>query len=406
MNIKTNRNVYILAFTLIVIMMGFGMVMPVFPFYVEKMGAGGFELGLLMASYAITRLIFAPVWGSLSDRVGRKPVLLMGVFGYGLAMVMFGLATNLLALFAARILSGILSSATSPTSMAYISDSTSEDERSGGMGILGAAMGLGLVLGPGLGGLLAGGSISTPFFVAGGFCVISLVLITLFLPESHSGAAKTVSIKPRNRLGIHEIREMVSSPAGILFWLIFLVNGGLMIFYGIFGLYALEKFGYGTQQIGLILTVVGLASAVAQGILTGFLTKRLGEVSVIRIGLLSSSIGFAIMILAEKDIFILLSIGFFASAIALVTPAIMALTSKIENYNQGAVMGVSNSFTSAGRFVGPILGGFVYDIHIALPFVSGALIFAFGTLASVFWIKTPSISEPNKILVSGESYEK
>ena len=135
------RNLYILTFTLFVVMLGYGIVIPILPFYIESMDAGGTELGLLTASYAVMRLICGPIWGSLSDRMGRKPILLIGIFGYVITMIWFGLATQLWMLFAARILSGILSSATAPTTMAYIGDSTPEKERGGGMGLLGAAGG-------------------------------------------------------------------------------------------------------------------------------------------------------------------------------------------------------------------------------------------------------------------------
>ena len=178
------RNLTILTFVLFVVMLGYGIIIPIFPFYIESMGAGGTELGLLVASYAVMRLIFSPVWGSLSDRVGRKPILMIGVLGYAITMIWFGFATQLWMLFAARILSGILSSATSPTTMAYIGDSTSDEERSRGMGILGSAMGLGTIFGPLLGGLLAEFSLAIPFFISGGLSFVALLLIALFLPES------------------------------------------------------------------------------------------------------------------------------------------------------------------------------------------------------------------------------
>ena len=127
------RNLYILTFVLFVVMLGYGIIIPIFAFYIESMSAGGTELGLLVASYAVMRLIFGPIWGGLSDRVGRKPILLIGILGYVITMTWFGLATQLWMLFAARILAGILSSATAPTTMAYVSDSTPEDERGGGM---------------------------------------------------------------------------------------------------------------------------------------------------------------------------------------------------------------------------------------------------------------------------------
>ena len=169
-----NRNILILFFTLVVIMMGFGMVIPIMPFYIKLFGASGSTLGALMATFAVMQFIFAPIWGSLSDRYGRKPLLMLGVLGNAFAQLLFGLSTQLWMLFAARILAGVLSSATLPTAMAYVGDSTSARDRGGGMGILGAAMGVGMVLGPGLAGWLAIGSLSTPFFVAAGLSTLAL----------------------------------------------------------------------------------------------------------------------------------------------------------------------------------------------------------------------------------------
>lgn len=155
---NNRRNLLILAFTMVVIMLGFGMVMPIMPFYIDKMGATGSDLCWLVAVYSLMQLIFAPVWGSVSDRVGRKPVLMLGITGYAIFLILFGLATQFWMLFLARSLAGILSSATYPSMMAFVSDSTTPEERGGGMGKLGAAMGLGIILGPGIGGWLAGES--------------------------------------------------------------------------------------------------------------------------------------------------------------------------------------------------------------------------------------------------------
>ncbi len=160
---QNRKNLWIMFFTLVVMMLGFGIIIPIMPFYITKLGATGSTLGLLMATFSIMQFIFAPIWGSLSDRYGRKPIILVGILGNVLAQLMMGFATELWMLFAARTLGGILSSAALPTAMAFASDSTSPKERPAAMGLLGAAMSVGMVLGPGIGGLLAGSSLSTPF---------------------------------------------------------------------------------------------------------------------------------------------------------------------------------------------------------------------------------------------------
>jgi len=373
MGTNNKKNLFILSFTLVVVTLGFGLVMPIIPFYMEQLGAGGAELGLLVASYAIMRLIFGPIWGSLSDRIGRKPILAVGVLGYGITMVGFGLATQLWMMFAARIFSGILSSATSPTAMAYISDSTSKEERGGGMGMMGAAAGLGTILGPALGGILADYSLSLPFFAASGLSLLSLILILVFLPESLKKSGQEDQEDEQPVLDPRALWNALFSPVGPLLMKAFISTGGMMIFYGVLGLYALERFGFGTNQVGVIFTVLGLMTALGQGLLVGPLTKRFGDSSVIKAGFLLSGISLLTVIPADTFPLMLLTIGLFSLCNAVLAPAISSLTSKRATLSQGITMGLSNSFVSLGRIVGPPIGGFSFDLHWSLPFVLGAL---------------------------------
>jgi DHA1 family multidrug resistance protein-like MFS transporter len=399
MQTSNRKNLFILAFILVLVTLGFGVIIPIIPFYMENLGAGGTELGLLVASYAAMRLIFSPIWGSLSDRVGRKPILMIGILGYGITMVVFGLATKLWMLFAARILSGILSSATSPTTMAYIGDSTSKEDRGGGMGILGAAVGLGTIFGPALGGLFAGQSLSIPFFIAGGMSILGLFLIAIFLPESLPTQARQSSSKGIQLLEVRRWWQALTSPIGILLVLIFILTCGMMIFYGIFGLYALERFNYGPREVGLVFMVVGLVSAVTQGVLTGPLTKRWGEAIVIKSAMLAAAIGLILICLADTFLTVMLTISIFIFATALLTPSVTSLTSKRATGMQGMAMGLTNSFISLGRIVGPLWAGFVFDINIIYPYISGAITMLIGFIISLFWLKG---DEP-VVITSGEA---
>lgn len=386
MNTTNRRNLYILAFALAVVTIGFGVVMPIIPFYMEELGAGGTELGLLVASYAVMRLIFGPIWGSLSDRVGRKPIMMIGVFGYGITMVGFGLATELWMMFAARILSGILSSATSPTTMAYIGDSTTENDRSRGMGILGAAGGLGTIFGPALGGMLADFGLSVPFFFAAGMSLLSVILIAAFLPESRPAADRIEHQVGKLALDVRGWGQALFSPIGPLLIQAFIVMAGLTLFFGIFGLYALERFDYGAQEVGLIFTVLGLMMAVGQGVLVGPLTKRWGDVVVMRIGFLTSALGLVAMMAADRFWTLLAATAFFSLANALVSPSISALTSKRTSMDQGVTMGLSNAFGSLGRIAGPPIGGLAFDLDWRWPFIGAAVVMGAGFVVG-YWVK-------------------
>jgi DHA1 family multidrug resistance protein-like MFS transporter len=159
----------------LIVTMGYGLIMPVMPFYAESLGANATQLGLLFASYSITQFLFSPFWGMMSDRAGRRPIILWGLIGFAATFVMLGFAKNLISLFSARLLGGALSSASGPASMASMAYVTNDHERGGGMALLGATTGLGIVLGPVIGGYLTEPSIQSPFFFAGGITFILLI---------------------------------------------------------------------------------------------------------------------------------------------------------------------------------------------------------------------------------------
>ncbi|MBN1148676.1 MAG: MFS transporter [Anaerolineales bacterium] len=384
MQTNSRKNLLILAFALIVVMLGFGMVIPIFPFYIERLGASGGQYGVLIAIYAIMQFLFAPLWGGLSDRVGRKPVLMVGILGNGLTLLMFGLANQLWVLYFARLLSGLLASATMPAAMAYIGDSTSEQERGGGIGQLGAAAALGLILGPGLGGWLAGDSLSLPFFIAAGFSLASLLLIALLLPESLPAAARQPAAGKLKMVALGELWRALFGPIGVLLLMAFLVSFAATNFQVIFGLYALKKFDFDPVQVGTVLAITGLVSALIQGALTGPLTKRWDEMLLIKVFLLTNALGFLVLLLAYDYMSVLLTTGIYVLSHTLLRPVVQSLTSKRANLGQGSAMGLNNAFISLGQIVGPLWAGVALDIHVDLPYLSGAAILFIGFVISLF----------------------
>lgn len=369
-----NAKLLTLFFTMITVMIGFGIIIPIMPFYVEHFGKGGAEMGMMMAVFSIMQFIMSPFWGNLSDRVGRKKILLIGVAGNGLSLVLMGLADSFPMLFAARAFGGLISSATLPTAMAYIGDSTSNEERGGGMGVIGAAMGVGMIIGPGIGGALAGDSLSAPFFLAAGMSVISLLMVLFVLPESLPTEKREIVTNRARGLQLGTLVQALFGPLGFVFFLAFLVNFALASFEGIFGLYADQRFGYGPQQVGSILVVIGIISSIVQMFLTGPATRRLGEPAVIKWSLIASVLGFVLMVMARTDSLIMLTVGFFVFTNAMLRPAIMSLTSKLARSGQGMALGMNNSFQSLGRVVGPLWAGFAFDYNMAFPYISGAVI--------------------------------
>jgi DHA1 family multidrug resistance protein-like MFS transporter len=389
MNTTTRKNVAILSFSLVVVTLGFGMIIPIFPFYIDKLGASGSDLGLLIATAALLEFLCAPIWGSLSDRAGRKPILVIGMVGYGLSSLLFGLSTQLWMLYASRALSGLLSSATSATAMAYISDSTSEEDRGGGIGMLGAAMGLGLIVGPGLGGWLGSGSLAMPFFAAAGLALVALALIVLLLPESLPGEARQRAAVQTIQFG--NLWRALWSPIGILLALLFLVSFGLTNFEAVFGLYAAGRLGYGPERVGVILVVVGVASTLGKAALIGPVTRRWGEAATIKASTLASSAGFGVLLLANSYPTVLLATGLFILSKTFLRTALLSLASRRASVGQaqdnavgqGAVMGLGNSFINLGRIVGPIWAGRIFDVNPVYPYLSGAVIMFAGFVVAL-----------------------
>jgi DHA1 family multidrug resistance protein-like MFS transporter len=379
------RNLAILFVTLVIMMMGFGIIIPILPDLVVTFGGTGLEMGGLMAIFSAMQFLFSPMWGSLSDRFGRKPILILGVFGNAVSMLALGLSTQLWMLFASRGLAGVLSSATLPTAMAYISDSTDKKSRGGGMGVIGAAMGLGMVLGPGAGGLLSAISLQAPFYFAAILSLVAMLAIWLFLPESLEAEKREISVKLQGPQ-LQAMWKSLFGPLAFLFVSAFMISFAMTNFEGIYAYYAKDRYGYGPETIGIILTAIGIVSVIAQGALTGIATRKFGEVKVIKTSLFASVVGFLIMLLAMDLPTVILTSSFFVLANAMLRPAVSSLISQRTTQGQGIAMGLNNAYMSLGRVIGPIWAGMVIDVNLYFPFITGAAVMLIGFTASLIYL--------------------
>jgi DHA1 family multidrug resistance protein-like MFS transporter len=381
------RNLVILFITLVIMMMGFGIIIPILPDLVVNFGGTGVEMGGLMAIFSAMQFLFSPMWGGLSDRFGRKPILMLGVFGNAISMLALGLSTQLWMLFAARGLAGILSSATLPTAMAYISDSTDEKSRGGGMGVIGAAMGLGMVLGPGAGGLLSAISLQAPFYFAAALSLVAMAAIWRFLPESLASEKRETSLKLQGPQ-LKAMWESLFGPLAFLFIAAFMISFAMTNFEGIYAYYAKERYGYEPHTIGIILTAIGVVSVIAQGALTGIATRKFGEANVIKASLIASVAGFLVMLLANDLITVILTSSLFVLANAMLRPAVSSLISQRTTQGQGIAMGLNNAYMSLGRVIGPLWAGMVIDINLYFPFITGAIVMLLGFIASLIYLRS------------------
>lgn len=369
-----NRKVLGLLFvTLFIVMLGFSILFPIEAYYIKSFGADERSMGVMITLYSLMQFIFSPVWGRLSDRVGRKPVLMIGLAGYAIAMAFFGAATQLWQLFAARALAGILSSATLPTAMAVIADSTDEANRTRGMGFLGAAFGLGVIFGPALGGVLGTRALWLPYFVTAGLAALNLLFVFAMLPESLSpekrGRKETA---PRSRWAAFD------RAIGALYVLSFIVSFSLAGLEATFGFLAAGRLQLEASQVSYIFVLMGITGAVVQGGLIGRLTRRFGEAPLIQAGLLLSALGFATVALAYRPWHAAVGLSIFAAGNGMIRPSNASLISRKATVGQGLAIGLLDSFDSMGRILGPMTGGLLFHRADYLPFALGAVL----TLAS------------------------
>ncbi len=377
-----DRRARLLLFTAILLaMLAYGMTLPLFPFLLDSFGGSGVHMGLLIAVYGALQLVFAPLWGRASDAVGRKPLLLLGTAGLAVALLIFAFARSLAMLYAGQAVLGGLTSALFPVASAYMSDSSTGDQRAGALGKIGAATGLGVVLGPGIGGLLALESLSFPFLLGAAWAALVFVLMLIILPESLKERSRR-GISPRTGGGLLSALHALRGPAGMGFVLAFSVYFGKSNFSGIFGLYAMQRFSYGAAQVGSLLMIMGLVYALSQGVLVGPAVKRMGETRVIRVCLAGSALGFVLLLLAGSYLFLTIATCVFIVANAGLKPTALAYITRRSPGEHGTILGYADVYMSLGRVAGPLWAGFLFDLRMDLPFASGALFFAFVLVAT------------------------
>jgi DHA1 family tetracycline resistance protein-like MFS transporter len=367
------RSPLVVIFTTVFIdLVGFGIVIPVLPFYAEgtRFNATPRTVGFLFASYSIMQLIFSPILGRLSDKYGRRPVLLISIIGTGIGFLILGFATTLWMLFVGRILDGITGGNIS-TAQAYIADITTKEDRAKGMGLLGAAFGLGFIFGPAIGGILSRWGVAVPFLFAAGLCFANALLLYFTLPETVT-PDHPARVSAAGGRGLSQLVESLTQPRlGFVLIIYFLFIVAFSIMTTSFSLYTMFRFGYDAQHNGYLFAYVGLIAVIIQGGLIGRLVKRFGELPLVIVGALFFAASlFAVPFVGPASgglLALLIGGGIFSLGNSLSTPSLTSLASKsVGPGEQGSVLGVTQSVASLARAVGPALAAIL--IHSATPY--------------------------------------
>ena len=356
---KSRSPLIIIFVTIFIDLVGFGIVIPVLPLYAEKFGASEAVIGLLVASYSAMQFVFAPLLGRLSDRIGRRPVLLVSMIGTSLGFLLMGFANTLWVLFVARIIDGITGGNIS-TAQAYIADVTPPEERSRGMGLIGAAFGLGFVVGPVIGGLMSHISPGAPFLFAAGLAAANATALFFLLPESLSSQHRTGASKRASIFQI--ISEAGSRTMGVVMAASFFSTVSFAMLTATYALFAKHRFGFDAWRTGLLFGYVGILGAVIQGGLIGRLVKLFGDKALAVAGTAVFAVSMFMLPLSPSTSLLILLSGGIAVGNSLMTPTLNGLASKsVSPAAQGRVMGVMSSVASLARIIGPLFGGWLLE---------------------------------------------
>ena len=374
--------------TVFINLIGFGIFIPLLPFYARspEFNASPRTIGLLFASYSIMQFLFSPVLGRLSDRYGRRPLLLLSMVGTGISFLILGTATTVWMLFAGRILDGITGGNIS-IAQAYVADVTRPEERAKGMGLIGAAFGLGFTFGPLIGGTLSRWGISVPFFFAAGLSFVNAALIYFMLPESLGPEDRLKHAANADR---KERRQQLLQPRLIfVLFIYFLFVVAFSIMTTVFALYTMYRFDYDAQANGYLLAFIGVIAVIIQGGLIGRLTKLAGELRLIIVGLLLLALSLLALpfigpaaggLLGLLGVLAVIAVGN-----SLATPTLTSLVSKSVNVeSQGGALGLAQSTASLARVVGPVIGAFLIHSRTAPQNMDdGSLLVTFLTAAGL-----------------------
>lgn len=373
---KTRKDVRIpiIMAVLAVIFLGFGVIIPVLPEMIVDSGSERSHLYIMLAVYAAASFLVSPLWGALSDRIGRKPVLLVGLVGYAVSFWLFAVSNgNLELMYSSRVLGGVFSGATTACAVAYVADITAAERRTRAMGLVGMSIGLGFIFGPALGGMLSGWGNETPFFAAASMALLNFVFAFVLLPESLPKHRRAAVSGPGGAAPLSRWSAF-QGPIRYLFVLMFVLTFALAGLESTLQYYQIERFRATPQDIGVMFLVSGIVGALVQGGFIRRYAKPGTEPTLIRTGLAVQALGFVLLLFSRDVWSASLYLSVFTIGNSLLRPCVTSLITQATKAGQGVTNGISSSMDSLGRIAGPLFAGGLFEWGHSLPFFAGATV--------------------------------
>ncbi|EPD52295.1 tetracycline resistance MFS efflux pump [Paenisporosarcina sp. FSL H8-0542] len=377
------KKIIVLMINMFIAIGSFGIIIPILPAYLMSIGEGGMAAGLMIAIFAGAQFVMSPIAGKWADQVGRRKMIIAGLSGLTLSMFVFYFSDSIWVLYTSRVIGGIGAALLIPAIFAYVADITTMDQRAKGNSYISAAMSLGIVIGPGIGGFLADYDLKLPLLVSALVSLLSVIFSIIVLKESRETGDVLGAVKQESM--VKKLAQSVQKPYFIPLVITLVMSFGLMAYESVLGLFVDNQFGATPKQIAVMVTSTGIVSVVMQLLVVDRLVRRYGEGIILNFFIALTALCFFLSLFASTYVlfFMITLVVFLATSI--LRPVLNTLISKLAGNEQGFAMGMNNAYMSIGNVVGPLLAGVLYDVNIIYPFLLGFVVLGITILVSVVW---------------------
>lgn len=387
MTADQKKKITMLMINMFIAIGSFGIIIPILPAYLESINQGGTAAGLFIAIFAGAQFLFSPIAGKWTDQYGRRKMIIYGLAGLTLSMFIFYASDSIWVLYLSRVVGGIGCAMLVPAIFAYVADITTFEQRARGNSLVSAAMSLGIVIGPGIGGFLADFGLKFPFLVSALVSLISVVFSIFLLKESKPADSGQAMGIEHDESMVRKIARSTKMPYFIPLIITLVMSFGLIAYESVIGLYLDNQFQSTAKEIAIMVTATGVVSVIVQLFIVDRIVARYGEISVLNVFIAVAALGFLLSLYANSyTLFFAISLIIFLST-SILRPVLNTLISKLAGEEQGFAMGMNNAYMSIGNVIGPTLAGLLYDVKISFPFILGFVLLVVTLFITISWQK-------------------
>lgn len=388
MTADQRKKLTILMINMFIAIGSFGIIIPILPAYLESINQGGTAAGLMIAIFAGAQLIFSPIAGKWTDQYGRRKMIIYGLIGLTASMFVFYGTNSIWWLYISRFIGGVGAALLVPAIFAYVADITTMDQRAKGNSLVSAAMSLGIVIGPGVGGFLADFGLKMPFLISALVSLIAVIFSVIVLKESKPDqSSEAMAHIPEDESMARKMVRSVKMPYFIPLIITLVMSFGLMAYESVLGLFVDNQFGASPQDIAIMVTSTGIISVIVQLFIVDRIVRRFGERSVLTMFIGVAAFGFLLSLFASSYVLFFGITLLIFLATSILRPVLNTLISKLAGNEQGFAMGMNNAYMSIGNVLGPTLAGLLYDVKIIYPFVLGLILLVITLVTTIVWQK-------------------